>query len=125
EVATRFLRFWIKRPEAMSRSLNGNHEMYSGGYGYFDSILPKFQQPSSYFAHQNQNWLLIGLDTAYVDHDLAQDQLQWLTQLILGANGRKVVLFSHHQPFSKFDDGGKKLRATIQTLLTNRSIHYW
>jgi hypothetical protein len=29
--------------------------MYSGGFAYFDDILPKFSQLSSYFALQNTN----------------------------------------------------------------------
>ena len=57
----------------MNRALNGNHEMYSGGFGYFKLILPAFEQDSSYFALQNEHWLLVGLDTAYVDHDMDND----------------------------------------------------
>jgi hypothetical protein len=125
EVKTRFLRVWKRRGEAISRSLNGNHEMYSGGYGYFDAIMEAFQQPSSYFAHQNEGWLLVALDTAYVDHNMADDQIEWLKQLIANAGQRKVVLFSHHQPFSTLDGGGENLVKTMQSLLNSRRITYW
>ncbi|HWZ60160.1 MAG TPA: hypothetical protein VNW46_14380, partial [Gemmatimonadaceae bacterium] len=30
-------------------ALNGNHEMYSGGHGYFDHALPRLDQRASYF----------------------------------------------------------------------------
>ena len=60
---------------------NGNHEMYSGGYGYFDSVLPAFNQPSSCFAITNEHWLIVGLDSAYADHDLADEQGSWVKGL--------------------------------------------
>src|SRR5260370_26248999 len=44
-------------------SLNANHDMYSGGDGYFDSILPKFAQEGSYFNLRNPYWQLIGIDS--------------------------------------------------------------
>jgi len=50
EVQQRFLQVWPSAAAKLNRALNGNHEMYSGGFAYFDDILPKFQQRSSYFA---------------------------------------------------------------------------
>jgi hypothetical protein len=50
--------FSTSGPRVPARSVarsNGNHEMYSGGFAYFDDILPKFSQLSSYFALQNTN----------------------------------------------------------------------
>jgi hypothetical protein len=48
-----------------SLTLNSNHEMYSGGRGYFTVNLqsPKFalQQGLSYFALKNAQWLIVGL----------------------------------------------------------------
>src|SRR5262249_51423764 len=40
EVQERFLALWPKRTDAFSRALNSNHEMYSGGFAYFDMTLP-------------------------------------------------------------------------------------
>ena len=86
EVDARFLKVWPTDAATMNRALNGNHEMYSGGFGYFKLILPAFKQESSYFALQNEHWLLVGLDTAYVDHDIDNQQVAWLN-LILNQAG--------------------------------------
>ena len=40
EAQQRFIDAWPETAGKMSRALNGNHEMYSGGFGYFDKILP-------------------------------------------------------------------------------------
>src|SRR5258708_7901969 len=77
----------------VSRALNGNHEMYSGGFAYYEDILPKFNQPSSYFAVQNKHWILVGLDTAEEDHDLDHLQVAWLKSVVQKAGERKVILF--------------------------------
>ncbi|MFO1093294.1 MAG: hypothetical protein U0992_08260 [Planctomycetaceae bacterium] len=50
ESENNFLKFWPKKASVVSRACNGNHEMYSGGYGYFDTILPQLGQTSSCFA---------------------------------------------------------------------------
>ncbi len=41
EVEARFLALWPAVPSAIRRGLNGNHEMYTGGHGYFDVVLPR------------------------------------------------------------------------------------
>jgi hypothetical protein len=107
ETKERFLDTWPLSAGKVSRALNGNHEMYSGGFAYFDDILPAFSQSSSYFALQNTNWLLVGLDTAYTDHALDTEQILWLTSIVRGAGRRKLILFSHHQPFSRLDMLGR------------------
>ncbi len=73
EYRDRFLRYWpVREDEAntvYSWSLNGNHDMYSGGHGYFKTLLadPRFacQQRSSWFSIENQHWRIVGLDTAW------------------------------------------------------------
>src|SRR5688572_21968810 len=125
EVRTRFLEKWPKRPEALNRACNANHEMYTGGEGYFRVLLPAFDQPASYFALQTDAWLLVGLDTAYEDHDLAGDQVAWLERLVQNAGDRRVVLFSHHQPYSLFDSQGPKLVTKLGSLLARRKIFAW
>lgn len=95
---------------APSFSLNSNHEMYSGGQGYFGVLLqdPRFraQKFRSYFALENTNWLIVGLDTAYYSPDpLFQFgqlndavQLPWLTSLAQRARdaAKKIILLTHH-----------------------------
>jgi hypothetical protein len=125
EMENRFLKLWPKVDGALNRALNGNHEMYTGGKAYFEKTLEKFGQKASYFAMQNSHWLVVCLDTAYEEHDLAGDQATWLTQLIAQAGDRKVVLFSHHQPFSILDSQGPKLVAKLLPHLQSRRIHAW
>ncbi len=63
----RFLENWpLKVAGRNSFALNGNHEMYSRGIPYFNTVLPAFDQEASYFTLYNENWQLHGLDTAYV-----------------------------------------------------------
>ena len=125
ETQANFLDRWPKVPGAISRACNGNHEMYSGGYGYFDVILPKFHQPSSCFAMRNKDWLVVGLDSAYADHDLFGEQNGWLSLLMEQSQGARVVLFTHHQPYSHFEHGGEKLVAKLLPLLITKKIAAW
>jgi Calcineurin-like phosphoesterase len=126
EVHSRLVGDWPKRPAGtVKRSLNGNHEMYSGGTGYFQALRDFFQQSASCFAMQNSNWILVGLDTAYVDFDLDKKQVEWLTGIVNAAGTRKLILFSHHQPFSQLDDQGPKLQVALADLLKQQRIHAW
>jgi hypothetical protein len=127
EVESRFLASWPTVPGAINRALNGNHEMYTGGHAYYKRILKstKFDQPSSYFALQNDHWILAGLDTAYADHDLHGAQGEWITALAAGLGGRRLVLFSHHQPFSLLDKQGPNLVRKLATLVDRKQIHAW
>jgi hypothetical protein len=125
EVQERLVDPWPTDAARWSRTLNGNHEMYSGGYGYFDVALKAFQQPSSYFAFQNKHWLFAGLDTAYVDHDMDSKQVGWLNTIVSAAGRRKVVLFSHQQLFSRLDHQGPRLRKALGSLLNARIITAW
>jgi hypothetical protein len=125
EVRENFLELWPKLPGAVSRALNSNHEMYSGGEGLFKETLPAFGQGSTTFAVETSHWLLVGLDSAYEDHDLAQGQSAWLEQLVSSAGDRQVVLFCHHQPFSLLDKQGPKLVGRLAPLLASRRIFAW
>lgn len=82
-------------------AMNSNHEMYSGGYGYFDLTLPRFGQEASYFNLGNQHWCLIGLDSGYEDHGLQDPQAEWLDAQLDG--GAKPVVLTHHQLFSPYE----------------------
>jgi hypothetical protein len=58
-----------------SFALNGNHEMYANGGGYFDVFLPNLGlqtsegkmlgQQTSFFCMQNRYWRIIAIDTGY------------------------------------------------------------
>jgi hypothetical protein len=108
EYETRFLPYWpVSSAEegVCSWSLNGNHDMYSGGHGYFGYLLrdPRFagHNGSSYFCLANGKWQLLGLDTAYREAELAGDQVGWVVEK-MQASERKTMLLSHHQPFTAF-----------------------
>jgi hypothetical protein len=131
EVQERFLDVWPRTAGNVSRTLNSNHEMYSGGFAYFDLALPALGQEASYFAFENAHWLLIGLDTAYVDHDLDNEQVAWLNLVVKAAQqtnrgaGKKLVLFSHQQLFSRLDNQGPKLQQALRHMLDTRTITAW
>lgn len=103
-----------------SLTLNSNHEMYAGGHGYFGVALAdrKFalQNGLSYFALQNRNWMIIGLDTAYfaVNNLLYQKgylsapgetngtvQFDWFQGMIQYAAhaDMNVIILTHHDGF--------------------------
>lgn len=126
EVQERFLQYWPSRQDpGRSFALNSNHEMYSGGYGYFDTILPQFKQPASYFSLANQNWRFIGLDTGYVEHDLTPPQVDWLTSQFQGNNPRTILL-SHHQLFSAYENtDASHLLSRVKPFLDAKQIYGW
>lgn len=128
EVDQRFLNVWPKPKGAVSRALNSNHEMYSGGDAYFDRTLPAFGQEGSYFAYQNSKWTLIGLDVAYKDHAIDDEQVRWLLAIVRKAGSRKIVLFSHHQLYSNIEPAqGDKLwsHPGLGELLSSKRIFAW
>ena len=125
EVQQRFLGLWPRNPGAVSRSLNSNHEMYTGGHAYFNLTLKQFGQAASYFAMQNDYWILVGLDTAYEEHNLTDDQVVWLSRIAANAGNRKIILFSHHQPFARLEVQGDRLQEKLAALLTSRKIFAW
>jgi len=133
EVHDRFLDLWPKNPNAESRALNSNHEMYSGGDGYFNETLVKFGQASSCFALQNDFWLIVGLDTGYRESIFNQwnggienNQVDWLNKLIDQAGGRKLVLLTHHQPFTLLDPKlDNNMPEKLGEILTGQKIFLW
>jgi hypothetical protein len=130
-------------------SMCGNHDMYSGGEGYY-WLVDKIGQQASYFCLQNADWQFLAMDTGHNDNDpftvntnmtsLYKDadwaEEDWLLDKINLAGTRKQVLFSHHQLFSAFGsvgsaDGGKSyaynknLHATFQAVLDKISCWFW
>jgi Calcineurin-like phosphoesterase len=137
-----FLRNWPLRNEngplkGRSFSLNGNHEMYSGGDGYFNIVLPQLGQKASYFVLRSPKWDFYGLDTAYVPacfHSPADSRLDaqwlWLKKQMDGAADRKHVFFTHYQPCSANlpeHQEGRVLREQIAELQTGgiRPVEGW
>jgi hypothetical protein len=145
EYENNFLADWpVKRKEAdviSSWTLNANHDMYSGGWGYFDHLLqndPRFKRQhdidgtaSSFFSLENDHWLILGLDTGYHEnlifdaHDLYGSQSQWVNERLAAKLNKNGILLSHHQPFSSFEKGGGKLLKKLQGPLTNGRVRAW
>jgi predicted phosphodiesterase len=125
EMQQRFLDAWPRCPGIINRALNGNHEMYSGGTPYFEQTLPKFGQKSSYFAWQNDHWLIVALDTACLDFNLDDVQVKWFERLVSKSGDRRVLVLSHHQLFSQLDSQGPNLADKLGTLLHENAIDVW
>ncbi len=118
-------------------TLAGNHDMYSGGAGYYN-LLTQLGQPASFFCLRNDYWQILGLDTGYNDADphtvntnlttLYKDpssgvsEAQWHLDKINTMGGRKTILLSHHQLFSPYDDGVGQDPASKNYLVTNPNL---
>lgn len=139
EYETRFLPYWPVKPAEAdsigSWSLNGNHDMYSGGYGYYNNLLVdarfKKQEKSSFFRLYNQHWNIFGLDTSWDDAHIADQrgvlkdpQAQWVKS-ILDNSTRRNVLLSHHQLFSVYDKQTLIVNRQLSSLLDTNSVHAW
>ena len=144
----RFLDLWpVTRDQAgagvTSWSLNGNHDMYSGGFGYFGTLLgdPRFQaqrspdgQPTSFFRLRSPSWDFIGIDTSW-DTDVTsagqvavlQDPQGRYVATVAAGSPRKLVLFSHHQLVSVYDrpDLGSTLPAKLAPVLAGNRVTAW
>jgi hypothetical protein len=131
EYHERFLDPWPTTAGDGSRSyaLNGNHDMYSGGFSYFGDCLgkdPRFasQQGASYFRIANAHWQLLALDTSYDDQDLHGDQLEWLQKQLEGFAGHSILL-SHHQLFSPYESTAPKLHEKVAPVLKQHPAAGW
>jgi Calcineurin-like phosphoesterase len=131
EYEQRFLPHWpvaANEGDVRSWTLNGNHDMYSGGHGYFGFILrdPRFaaQRGSSHFSIHNAGWQIVALDSAYEEGKLAGHQADWVAQLVTGSP-RKTVLLTHHQPFSQYETVPSGLEAAIKQALGGERVEAW
>jgi hypothetical protein len=114
-----------------SFTLNSNHEMYNGALGYFNELKRNFplQNGTSYFAMQNDHWLVVGLDSAYhaersnlyMDGNLDSAQIAWLASL---PKGKRVLVFSHHEGYSALGEGKTSFYQQVAGAL-GRDPDYW
>jgi len=132
-----------------SFALNGNHEMYSRGYAYFDILLPTLGvlneqtgqlsgQQASYFSLENDYWRIIALDTGYNSyaefginsaHNPQPDEvIAWLQNTIRlqdPSDTRAIIFLSHHQYFSAFNNGYPDTAAQIAKILPQGRKALW
>ncbi len=134
EYRENFLAHWpVELAEAgivRSWSLAGNHDMQTGGHGYYTVLLddPRFkpyQAGSSWFSLENSHWQLLGLDTAWQDHAIGRLQQDWVEGKVGDHPKRRTMLLSHHQPFSAYNDGGCALKAELQRPIGEGRIDAW
>jgi len=129
-------------------SLCGNHDMYSGGQGYY-WLVDQLGQQASYFCLQNNNWQFLAMDTGHNDNNPITvgsnmtslmtfgnwAEEDWLLDKINLAGSRQTVLLSHHQLFSPFGSVGsvdgqgyaynKNLRASFQAVMPDIAWWFW
>ncbi|MBP0589594.1 metallophosphoesterase [Paraburkholderia sp. LEh10] len=100
-------------------TLSGNHDMYSGGAGYYGLIDTlndhARRQPASFFCLRNDDWQFIAMDTGLHDYNpftvndvvtfVEKDEEDWITERIAEFSG-KTILLSHHQLFSALSQIG-------------------
>jgi hypothetical protein len=127
EVAHRLIQAWPK-VDAPSRFCNSNHEMYSGGGPYFTETLPTFGQTSSAFVLETDDWLLVGLDTAYDEYRLADGQIEWLKEVLHTQGDRGLVLLSHHMLYPRYPskhESPADLQRQLADVLDSRRVTAW
>jgi Calcineurin-like phosphoesterase len=148
EVQRHVLAYWpVTRAQAgsgvTSWSLNGNHDMYSGGFGYYDTLLadPRFAAQhsadgaaTSFFRLTSPSWDFVGLDTSW-DTDvlsqgasavLADPQADFVAS-VAKESSRKLVLLSHHQLITAYDhdDIGTVLPSKLGPVLDSGRVTAW
>ena len=112
-----------------SFALNGNHEMYANGVGYFDVLLPRLGlckecgttgQQTSFFCLQNRHWRIIAIDTGYNgnglpilgmlpliskipgvggDCELPPALMKWLTDVVLREPDNRGIIIMSHHQY--------------------------
>jgi hypothetical protein len=127
-----------------SWSLVGNHDMYSGGWGFFDHLLadPRFARqrssdgtPTSWFRLKSPSWTIAGLDTSWngdvVSRGntgvLEEPQAARLQQWAAEPGAGKLMLLSHHQ-YVTVDDPrgiGEDLAQKVAPLASANRITAW
>ena len=135
----RFLPHWpvpaAFAQQVSSWNLAGNHDMYSGGHGYFAMLKdPRFaaQHQSSYFLLENDRWQVFGLDTSFDPRDwkgdigeLYGEQSAWVAQKRDLAPNKKCVLLTHHQPFCAYSVIKEQLERRLRPVQNAHQIDAW
>ncbi len=127
------------RGKRATYALNGNHDMYSGGTGYFRLALPDLDQKTSYLCLENAHWRIVGLDTGYYAKSfpflelivnfikLHRATVRWLETVVFAdrADRRPVILLTHHQWFSAFDSEYSRIGRQLSPYLDQVLLWFW
>jgi hypothetical protein len=114
EARNYFLQIWknyFDPDTTPSFTLSGNHDMFGGGGPYYN-LIDLLHQPASYCCLRNSNWQFVMMDTGLHDRTpggvvptfLEDTEVVWVKQRIATAGGRKTVLLSHHQLFTRYSN---------------------
>jgi hypothetical protein len=123
-----------------SLALNSNHEMYSGAKPYFDAIVAKpfgGQNGCSYFALENKNWVIVGLDSTYYSRELglymdgsigaaSGPQTAFLKAQAL--KGKKIIVLTHHNGLAEDGMSLTNLWSEVMSAFPNGAgptLWYW
>ncbi|MGH9355528.1 MAG: metallophosphoesterase family protein [Terriglobia bacterium] len=120
-------------------TLSGNHDMYSGGVGYY-KLIEQLGQPASYFCLRNDDWQFLAMDTGLHDNNPAEDgsaatyledtELAWHDDKMKNAGSRRTILLSHHPLMSAYEpiDGHEvnmRLQPQVFSFLPNVALWLW
>ncbi|MEA2254042.1 MAG: hypothetical protein QOG35_87 [Solirubrobacteraceae bacterium] len=126
-----------------SWSLNGNHDMYSGGWGYFDHLLADERfaaqrspdgRGTSFFRIASPSWDLVGLDTSWDRRPLRlghaavlHDPQAAFVERVARESERRLMLLSHHQLVSVYDpaDIADELPTKLGGVLAGGRVAAW
>ena len=132
-----------------SFALNGNHEMFARGNGYFERMLPALGpiangaasgQKASFFCLENDFWRIIALDTGYnsiglplleyifqPDCALPPELMHWLETVVQPQpdDPRGIVLLSHHQYYSQSDQWYPKPATQLARFFAHPVLWFW
>jgi len=135
EEINNFVNLWVSGSQG-SFMLNSNHEMYSGGQGYFGKGLNSgafaAQNGTSYFAIESDKWIVLGLDTAYYDKSpmfmngalTDDDQINFIRGF--DTSNRKVIVLTHHNPTNIEGTAALSLWDDVTSALGRRPDYwYW
>ena len=120
-----------------SFALNSNHEMFAGGTGYFETLLdraPGFatQGGRSFFALENDHWVIVGLDTAYhaswremgMTGVLCDEQVEFLRAR--AAAKKNLVVLTHHLGLASSDGAPvEPLWSQVTASLDPERVNLW
>jgi len=143
EEQDRFVKLWPQGPSG-SFALNSNHEMYSGGDAYFGAISkPPFEKQGgcSYFALENDHWVIVGLDSAHFSPEenlyvngllfnvnFPNEQNSFLLEkgVLAAQDGKRVIVLTHH---NCLDDPGANTNTLFDQVTNafpgNTGPAYW
>ncbi len=149
EEAQNLLGLWPDDWAGKSFTLNSNHEMYNGAYGYFDVALAesgpfraqralksgtKTPTRSSFFALDFDPWLILGLDSAYdatvesmyMTGALGEAQRKWVNELCARRDRRHVIVMTHHDGLETDGSGpNKPLWDDVVSAVGSGGPGYW